>query len=83
MALGLAGYGTYPMVFGDLKPDYADLVDALGGQVITLGRGRGYLNPLDTSIAADAAARLTGEAKRALIADAHGRRLNAVSALLT
>ncbi|MGQ4487713.1 ATP/GTP-binding protein [Streptomyces sp. 372A] len=83
MALGLAGYGTYPMVFGDLKPDYADLVDALGGQVITMGRGRGYLNPLDTSIAADAAARLTGEARRALIADAHGRRLNAVSALLT
>ncbi|MBT2418031.1 ATP/GTP-binding protein [Streptomyces sp. ISL-22] len=82
-ALGLAGYGVHPMVFGDLKPDYVDLIHALGGQVITLGRGRGYLNPLDTSIAMSAAARLTGEARRAIIADAHGRRLNAVSALLT
>ncbi|MFJ3825989.1 ATP/GTP-binding protein [Streptomyces nodosus] len=82
-ALGLAGYGVHPMVFGDLKPDYVDLINALGGQVITLGRGRGYLNPLDTSIATAAAARLTGEARRAIIADAHGRRLNAVSALLT
>jgi len=44
MATGLAGYGVMPLVLGDLKPDYVDLIEALGGQVITLGRGRGYLN---------------------------------------
>lgn len=40
MALGLTGYGVLPMVLGDLKPDYVDLIRALGGQVIELGRGR-------------------------------------------
>ncbi|GAA0438997.1 ATPase [Streptomyces luteireticuli] len=83
MALGLSGYGVQPMVFGDLRPDYVDLVRALGGQVITLGRGRGYLNVLDPGAAGAAAARLTGDARRALEAEAHGRRLNVVSALVT
>ncbi|WP_328643931.1 ATP/GTP-binding protein [Streptomyces canus] len=83
MCLGLAGYGVNPMIFGDLKPDYVDLIRALGGQVITLGRGRGYLNVLDPGESSQSAARLTGEARRALLADTHGRRLNMVSALVT
>ncbi|WTW94921.1 ATP/GTP-binding protein [Streptomycetaceae bacterium NBC_01309] len=82
-ALGLAGYGVHPLVFGDLKPDYVDLIHALGGQVITLGRGRGSLNVLDPGESIDAANRLTGEARRALVADMHGRRLNAVGSLIT
>ena len=44
MAMGLAGYGVLPLVLGDLKPDYVDMVRALDGQVIQLGRGRGPLN---------------------------------------
>ncbi|MFE6187676.1 hypothetical protein ACFQ6U_24930 [Streptomyces sp. NPDC056465] len=80
MCLGRAGYGVQPLIFGDLKPDFVDLIRALGGQVITLGRGRGYLNILDPGKRRSAAARLTGDARRALLADAHGRRLNAVSA---
>jgi hypothetical protein len=52
MALGLAGYGIQPLVLGDLKPDYKDLIEALGGQVIELGRGRGHLNVLDPRMAA-------------------------------
>lgn len=83
MALGLAAYGVHPMIFGDLKPDYVDLIRALGGQVITLGRGRGYLNILDPGESTRIAERLTGDARRALQADAHGRRLNMVSALIT
>ncbi|HSA50268.1 MAG TPA: ATP/GTP-binding protein [Yinghuangia sp.] len=82
-ALGLAGYGVQPLVFGDLKPDYVDLIQSLGGQVITLGRGRGFLNILDPGEAKAAAARLTGDARRALVADSHGRRLNAVASLIT
>jgi len=39
-AHGLAGYSVLPLVLGDLKPDYVDLITALGGQVITLGRRR-------------------------------------------
>lgn len=83
MATGLAGYGVMPLVLGDLKPDYVDLVRALGGQVLSLGRGRGHLNILDPGEARQAAARLTGDTKSAVLADAHGRRLTMVSALIT
>ncbi|MGY1622161.1 hypothetical protein ACI789_08205 [Geodermatophilus sp. SYSU D00965] len=83
MALGLAGYGVLPMVLGDLKPDYVDLVEAIGGQVIRLGRGRGHLNVLDPGEAVAAAARLTGDAREQVLADAHGRRHAIVSALIT
>lgn len=87
MAVGLAGYGVMPLVLGDLKPDYIDLIQALGGQVITLGRGRGYLNVLDPGEATAAAAHLraAGYARQAaqVLADAHGRRHTMVAALLT
>ncbi|MER8069068.1 ATP/GTP-binding protein [Streptomyces sp. NPDC094034] len=83
MALGLSGYGVHPLIFGDLKPDYVDLIRAIGGQVISLGRGRGNLNVLDPGESGKAAARLTGDARGRLLADIHGRRLNMVSALVT
>lgn len=83
MALGLTGYGTMPLVLGDLKPDYVDLIEALGGQVIRLGRGRGYLNILDPGEATAAADRLTGRARDEVIADARGRRHTMVCALIT
>ena len=47
MALGLAASNVKLIALGDLKPDYADLTRALGGQVIKLGRGQGSLNMLD------------------------------------
>ncbi|MFV0459912.1 MAG: ATP/GTP-binding protein [Actinomycetales bacterium] len=83
MALGLAGYGVIPFVLGDLKPDYVDLVEAMDGQVVRLGSGRGHLNVLDPGAAGTVADRLTGDARRALLADAHGRRATIVSALIT
>ena len=87
MMLGLAGYGVMPLVLGDLKPDYVDAVEALGGQVIRLGRGRGFLNVLDPGEATDAAKRLraAGLHRQAaeVEADAHGRRLTIAEALIT
>ena len=72
---------------GDLKPDYVDLIAALDGQVIRLGRGRGYLNVLDINLAKRAAAQLgDGEhakLRRELLADAVGRRHTMVSALIS
>lgn len=56
--IGLAGYGTIPLVLGDVRPDYVDLIEALDGDVISLGGARGYLNPLDHSEAVVAAARM-------------------------
>lgn len=45
--VGMTGFGVIPLVLGDTKPDHVATVRALGGQVITLGPGRGHLNVLD------------------------------------
>jgi hypothetical protein len=82
MALGLTGMGVMPLVLGDLKPDYVDLIRALGGQVITLG-GRGRLNILDPGEATDAAARLSGAARDEVLGDARARRQMMVGTLIT
>lgn len=83
MVLGLNGYGVLPMILGDLKPDYVDLIRGVGGQVIELGRGRGRLNVLDPGEVSAAADRLTGSARAELIADARGRRHTMVATLIT
>lgn len=87
MATGLCGFGTLPLVLGDVKPDYVDMVERLDGQVIRIGGAGGYLNVLDPGEAVEAAARLrqAGFEKQAqeIEADAHARRLTMVSALLT
>ncbi|MCK8678212.1 ATP/GTP-binding protein [Streptomyces lichenis] len=83
MLIGLAATGTVPLVLGDLKPDYADTVRALGGQVIAVGRGVGGINVLDPGAMGEAALRIGGEAGRSLLAEAHGRVLNMVAALVT
>nr|WP_198151454.1 hypothetical protein [Kibdelosporangium sp. MJ126-NF4]CEL15629.1 FIG00512164: hypothetical protein [Kibdelosporangium sp. MJ126-NF4]CTQ90332.1 FIG00512164: hypothetical protein [Kibdelosporangium sp. MJ126-NF4] len=83
MLLGLASTGVVPLVLGDLKPDYADTVRALGGQVISIGRGVGGINILDPGAMGTAAARIGGQAGRALAAEAHGRVLNMVAALIS
>uniref|UniRef100_UPI003F49325C hypothetical protein n=1 Tax=Amycolatopsis sp. CA-151526 TaxID=3239921 RepID=UPI003F49325C len=80
--LGLVGFGVRPLVLGDLKPDYADLVAALGGQVLSLGRGMGTLNPLDTGALGQAAARIKGPLGERLRGEIHGRQLNMVAALI-
>ena len=59
-AWGWRPSGTRTVVLGDLKPDYAELVAAMGGHVVSLGRGQGTLNPLDPGAAVAAAERLTG-----------------------
>jgi hypothetical protein len=83
MTLGLAARGVIPLVVGDLKPDHVAVIEALDGDVIQLGRGRGYLNVLDGSEALHAADRLTGQARAQIIADARGRRLTMICALVT
>src|ERR1017187_7273360 len=82
MAIGLCGFGVQPLIFGDLKPDYVDLIGALGGNVVALGRGQGALNVLDPGAATAAALRLTGAARQKLTQDALGRRLTMVAALV-
>ncbi|MFF4168564.1 ATP/GTP-binding protein [Streptomyces sp. NPDC001744] len=83
MLIGMTATGVVPLVLGDLKPDYADTVRALGGQVISIGRGVGGINVLDPGAMGEAAERIGGEAGRVLLAEAHGRVLNMVAALIT
>ena len=80
--IGLAGAGVVPLILGDIRPDYAATVRALGGQVIKLGRGLGSLNVLDVGALDAAADRLPGRDGARLREEAHGRRLNMVSALV-
>jgi hypothetical protein len=47
LLIGLAAQGIMPLVLGDLRPDYVDVVRALDGQVIALQEGVGHLNILD------------------------------------
>ncbi len=82
IVLGLAGSGVTPLVLGDLKPDYTDLVAALGGQVIRLGRGGGVLNVLDPGGLTAAAAQLDGADAEQMRLEAHNRRLTMVVALV-
>jgi hypothetical protein len=83
MLIGLSAMGVVPLVLGDLKPDYADTVRALGGQVITIGRGVGGINVLDPGAMGAAANKIGGAAGDALVSETHGRVLNMVAALLT
>jgi hypothetical protein len=83
MLIGLVSQGVVPLVLGDLKPDYADTVRALGGQVIAVARGVGGINVLDPGAMGAAAAKIGGQAGEALAAETHGRVLNMVAALLT
>lgn len=74
---------TVPLVLGDLKPDYVDLISALGGQILPLGRSRGSLNILDPGQLNDAASQLGGAAGSVLREEGHGRRLGVLLALLS
>ena len=47
LLIGLVGFGMTAIVPGDVKGEYTPLVEALGGAVWRIGRGRHALNPLD------------------------------------
>jgi hypothetical protein len=83
MVLGLTAQGITPLILGDLKPDYADLIGALGGQVLRLGPGLDRINPLDAGPWRTVLTKVdprTAQQVRAAVVD---RRLNMVLALAT
>jgi hypothetical protein len=83
MVLGYAYMGVTSLVLGDLKPDYANLIEALGGQVIRIGPGRDRINPLDAGPWRQAL-HLLDERSASLVRDAViSRRRNMVEALGT
>ncbi len=84
MILAQAGFGVHTMVLGDIKPDYVDLVEALGGQVIAIGHGHAGINPLDAGNVNEASRLLAGrpEELAGLLAAAHERKKSMVCSLI-
>jgi hypothetical protein len=76
-----AAFGVIPLVLADLKPDYPDLIRALDGQVIEVGRGRGHVNPLDPGPLATELHRLPEDTRRRVASEQLGRALNVLTGL--
>lgn len=83
MLLGMNGRGIIPLIPGDLKPDYVDEITAMGGQVIQLAPGRGHLNILDPGELSSIADSLPPKTRERLMVDAHSRKLQMLSALIS
>lgn len=73
--------GVLPIVLSDWKPDYVDLVEALEGQVIRVGRSRGFVNPLDPGPLAHRLPDLPDVVRSKVTAQMRGRRMNVMEGL--
>lgn len=82
MAIGLAAFGVWPMVLGDIKGEHVAMIEALGGAVLPLGRGVGHINPLDDAGAVAAAKLLSAAKAEELLADLHTRRFDLIRSLI-
>lgn len=76
--------GIRTLVLGDLKPDYVRLIEALGGQRISIGAGKDGINPLDVGDIEGAVAMLGRRRDLAeqLVKSAHSRRMTMVTSLV-
>jgi hypothetical protein len=81
--MGLDAFGVLSMTLGDVKGEHVLWTRMMGGKVIRLGNDRGYLNPLDSALAEWAAARLVGDLRKEVLAEAHYHRKSLLTALLT
>lgn len=83
MVLALEGFGIHSLVLGDIKPDYVDLIEALGGQVIRIGHGHHGINPLDAGNVAEAVDLLEDpDLKEGLLKAAHERKKTLIISLI-
>ncbi|WP_426722044.1 ATP/GTP-binding protein [Corynebacterium auriscanis] len=85
--MGHAAQGQIPIIAGDIKAEYVSIVQRLGGQVITLGHGKGRLNPLDAGALGAIVPRLEDagadeELIESVREQVHGRQVNMVASLV-
>lgn len=83
MIVGMNGRGIIPLIPGDLKPDYVELIEAMNGQVIKLAPGRGHINILDPGEITQLAQQLPERVRAELFNDAHQRKLHLLTALIS
>ncbi len=81
LARGLRAFGIVPMALGDTKGEYVAIIEAMGGQVIRIGRGMDRMNPLDAGPLKQALDRLGSEDREHLLLEIRGRRLTLLMAL--
>jgi len=82
ITVGSDGFGVIPLVLGDQRPDFVDLIRAMNGQVVSLGPGIGALNVLDGNEAHEASQRLTGSHRADVVNNSIKRRQLMVEALV-
>lgn len=82
MAIGLAAFGVWPMILGDIKGEHVAMIEALGGAVLPLGRGVGHINPLDDAGAIAAAKLLSPARAEELLTELHSRRRSLIASLI-
>ena len=82
MALSLIDQGFLILTAGDLKPDFAGLTLAVGGQVIRVAPGVGAINPLDAGPLWKELNTLPEKLARQMRAEIHSRRLSTLTGLI-
>ncbi|MET8779005.1 hypothetical protein ABZV58_28715 [Nocardia sp. NPDC004654] len=83
MVTGAVAAGETVLCMGDTKPDYRDLVERLGGQVVDVGYGHGTLNPLDVGALGAIVERLTDpDQRRQVTARVEAGQVNIVAGLI-
>ncbi|MFD0409950.1 ATP-binding protein [Kitasatospora sp. NPDC127116] len=82
ICLVYSSYGHMVVVPGDVKGEYRELVEALGGQVVRIGRGLDRINPLDSGPLRGRLSSLAADRRDTLLAEINGRRSELLHALL-
>jgi hypothetical protein len=80
--IGLCALGYLALNPGDAKGEYSTVVEALGGQVIRIGRGMDRINPLDAGPLSRALPNLEPAARETLTVEIAARRSELLLALL-
>ncbi|WP_052314594.1 hypothetical protein [Nocardia thailandica] len=83
IVVGAVAAGETVLCMGDTKPDYRDLVEELGGQVVDVGYGHGTINPLDVGALGSVLDRLTDpDQRRQVAARIEAGQVNIVAGLI-
>jgi hypothetical protein len=83
MCLVYSAYGHMIVVPGDVKGEYSQLVQELGGSVVRIGGGEGRINPLDSGPLKGSLPSLGPQERAGLLDVLTGRRLETLGALLS
>jgi hypothetical protein len=83
MVTGAVAAGETVLCMGDTKPDYRDLVEQLGGQVVDVGYGHSTVNPLDVGTLGAVVEQLTDpDQRRQVAARVEAGQVNIVAGLV-